>query len=149
MAVSTDLVSTNNPNNDDGLDVGVDQSTNVNTGVYFVKTTPGGRHFMSQWAGLRESMKHDNDQVGLYKYLRGTPVFRNMIERSLELGQPCSGTPEQVKECRAGHPKLGMLSVAKLLNGYSYFIPRCVWRSSSRHLLCLKRGRALPLMPAA
>ena len=24
---------------------------------------------MKQWANLRESMKHDNDQVGLYRYI--------------------------------------------------------------------------------
>ena len=26
-------------------------------------THQGGKHFMKQWAGLRESLKHDNDQV--------------------------------------------------------------------------------------
>lgn len=44
--------------------MGSHQHINVNTGVYFVKATPGGKHFMAKWAGLREQMKHDNDQVG-------------------------------------------------------------------------------------
>lgn len=53
LAVSTDLVSTSNLRRDEGLEVNVFPNANVNTGVYFVRSTPGGRKIMKTWVDLR------------------------------------------------------------------------------------------------
>lgn len=39
------------------------QQTNVNTGIYFVRSSAGGRALMRGWAELRKFMSHENDQV--------------------------------------------------------------------------------------
>ncbi|KAL6749493.1 nucleotide-diphospho-sugar transferase-domain-containing protein [Haematococcus lacustris] len=112
MAVSTDLVSTGNSKRDEGLEVSVHQHVNVNTGVYFVKSTPGGQAFMLAWAGLRKTLIHDNDQTGLYQWIRGQPAEVDGQKRFVQLH--AGETPF----------RLGLLSVSMLLNGYSYFIPK-------------------------
>jgi hypothetical protein len=38
---AADLISTQNQLGDDGLEVGMAQHTNFNTGVYFVRASPG------------------------------------------------------------------------------------------------------------
>jgi len=113
VIVSTDLVSTQNPVGDEGMEVGIHQHVNLNTGVYFVKATPGGQLFMEQWAGLRKNAGGDNDQFGLYKWVRGRPANVEHTKRVLNI---------RVDEGK--WVKMGLLSVAMLLNGYSYFIPR-------------------------
>ena len=40
---------------------------------------------MKQWANLREEMKHDNDQVGLYRYNIG--CMHIVRHQALEFGQ--------------------------------------------------------------
>ncbi|KAJ9511362.1 hypothetical protein QJQ45_029767 [Haematococcus lacustris] len=85
MAVSTDLVSTGNSKRDEGLEVSVHQHVNVNTGVYFVKSTPGGQAFMLAWAGLRKTLIHDNDQTGLYQWIRGQPAEVDGQKRFVQL----------------------------------------------------------------
>ncbi|KAJ9511474.1 hypothetical protein QJQ45_029860 [Haematococcus lacustris] len=112
MAVSTDLVSTGNSKRDEGLEVSVHQHVNVNTGVYFVKSTPGGQAFMLAWAGLRKTLIHDNDQTGLYQWIRGQSAEVDGQKRFVQLH--AGETPF----------RLGLLSVSMLLNGYSYFIPK-------------------------
>ncbi|KAG1654663.1 hypothetical protein FOA52_003820 [Chlamydomonas sp. UWO 241] len=111
VAVSTDLISTNNPEGDEGLELGGHKHVNLNTGVYFVKPTPGGKHFMANWAELRKTKTGDNDQTGLYGYVRGTPDQRE--------------GPRMIAMRDGKVPvNLGLLSVGMLLNGYSYFIPQ-------------------------
>ena len=39
FSITTDLISTQNPKGDIGLEVGVHQHVNLNTGIYFVKST--------------------------------------------------------------------------------------------------------------
>ncbi|KAJ9511250.1 hypothetical protein QJQ45_017155 [Haematococcus lacustris] len=85
MAVSTDLVSTGNSKRDEGLEVSVHQHVNVNTGVYFVKSTPGGQAFMLAWAGLRKTLIHDNDQTGLYQWIRGQSAEVDGQKRFVQL----------------------------------------------------------------
>eukprot|EP00798_Chlamydomonas_sp_ICE-L_P021186 gene21186-28086_t len=152
FAVSTDLVSSYNPPgaeglekpalSDEGLEANVQSNVNVNTGVYFVKATVGGKNLMKKWAALREVMKHENDQVGMYCLLRHTPSRddRTKLTRSLPLLRNQVGmyrllrhTPSRedralrrlVYEDMGGSPTyVGLLSVGMLLNGYSYFIPK-------------------------
>lgn len=45
------------------------QQTNVNTGVYFVRASEGGRHIMRGWEELKKTMSHENDQVRGYDHM--------------------------------------------------------------------------------
>lgn len=111
VATSTDLITSSNPEGDEGLEVAVFQHCNVNTGVYFVKCTQAGKYFMAQWAGLRERLRGDNDQTGLYQWLRQNSAVIEHEKRRMvyQLGPK---------------PSVALISVSMLLNGYSYFIPR-------------------------
>ena len=111
VATSTDLITSSNPVGDEGLELAIFQHCNVNTGVYFVKSSEGGKFFMAQWADLRERLKGDNDQTGLYQWLRGNKADIDHAQRRLvyQLGPK---------------PSVALISVGMLLNGYSYFIPR-------------------------
>ncbi|GFH17219.1 EF-hand domain-containing protein [Haematococcus lacustris] len=67
---------------------------------------------MLAWAGLRKTLIHDNDQTGLYQWIRGQPAEVDGQKRFVQLH--AGETPF----------RLGLLSVSMLLNGYSYFIPK-------------------------
>ncbi|GFR46128.1 hypothetical protein Agub_g7646 [Astrephomene gubernaculifera] len=138
MAVSSDLISTQNPPGDDGLEVGMHQHTNFNTGVYFVKSTPGGKSFMAGWAAMRGTNINENDQVGVYSFIRNRPAFpeqRVLVLRhntgEMEAARQFAADPDKFVRVRKEDPlpvatemRLGALGVHMLLNGYSYFIPK-------------------------
>ncbi|GIL65415.1 hypothetical protein Vafri_19165 [Volvox africanus] len=138
MAVSSDLISTQNQPGDDGLEVGMHQHTNFNTGVYFVKASPGGKALMAAWASMRTTNKHDNDQFGIYKFIRnrrarqmGRILVLEPMPGEDEAAERFASNPEQFERFSTMDPlpvsseiMLGALGVHMLLNGYSYFIPR-------------------------
>ncbi|KAG2433971.1 hypothetical protein HYH02_012433 [Chlamydomonas schloesseri] len=138
MAVSSDLISTSNPVGDDGLEVGMHQHTNFNTGVYFVRATPGGKSLMAGWSSMRSTNFHDNDQVGIYKFIRGRParmdrrvLVLGMLPGEAEAAKRYEADPDNFTRTSINDPlpvstemRLGGLGVHMLLNGYSYFIPK-------------------------
>ncbi|KAG2422501.1 hypothetical protein HXX76_015970 [Chlamydomonas incerta] len=138
MAVSSDLISTGNPKGDDGLEVGMHQHTNFNTGVYFVRATPGGKSLMAGWSSMRSTNFHDNDQVGIYKFIRGRPshmdgrvLVLGVLAGEAEAAKRYEADPEAFTRKVVSDPlpvstemRLGGLGVHMLLNGYSYFIPK-------------------------
>lgn len=81
---------------------------------------PSASHFAST-----PSTQTPHFQVGLYRYVRNTPARMNFTTRRVEL---------------EGGPMLGMLSVATLLNGYSYFIPRLHIAKGVKPLVRGERG---------
>ncbi|PNW83849.1 hypothetical protein CHLRE_04g217949v5 [Chlamydomonas reinhardtii] len=138
MAVSSDLISTGNPKGDEGLEVGMHQHTNFNTGVYFVRATPGGKSLMAGWSSMRSTNFHDNDQVGIYKFIRGRParsdgrvLVLGVLAGEAEAAGRYAADPEAFTRKTVSDPlpvstemRLGGLGVHMLLNGYSYFIPK-------------------------
>ncbi|GIL87771.1 hypothetical protein Vretimale_13060 [Volvox reticuliferus] len=137
MAVSSDLISTQNGQGDDGLEVGMHQHTNFNTGVYFVKATPGGKALMAAWASMRTTNAHDNDQFGIYKFIRnrrarhmGRVLVLEPMPGEDTAAQRFASNPDKFERFSTMDPlpvsteiRLGALGVHMLLNGYSYFIP--------------------------
>ncbi|KXZ42178.1 hypothetical protein GPECTOR_190g297 [Gonium pectorale] len=138
IAVSSDLISTQNAMGDDGLEVGMHKHTNFNTGVYFVRSSPGGKSFMAGWAAMRSTNFHENDQVGVYTFIRGRPArgeSRVLVlqpkEGEAEAAKAFAAAPDKFDRRTAKDPlpvstemRLGGLAVHMLLNGYSYFIPK-------------------------
>ncbi|GLC65037.1 hypothetical protein PLESTF_000239600 [Pleodorina starrii] len=137
MAVSSDLISTQNRVGDDGLEVGMHQHTNFNTGVYLVRASPGGKSLIAGWASMRITNRGENDQVGIYKFIRER---RAHSETRILVLEPMPGE-DQAAKAFAANPdgferysktdplpvstemRLAALGVHMLLNGYSYFIP--------------------------
>eukprot|EP00198_Chlamydomonas_reinhardtii_P011930 XP_001701267.1 predicted protein [Chlamydomonas reinhardtii] len=132
MALSSDLISTGNPKGDEGLEVGMHQHTNFNTGVYFVRATPGGKSLMAGWSSMRSTNFHDNDQVGIYKFIRGRParsdgrvLVLGVLAGEAEAAGRYAADPEAFTRKTVSDPlpvstemRLGGLGVHMLLNGY-------------------------------
>ncbi len=67
----TDLISTNNPPGDEGLEVHIHQHVNFNTGVYFVRATEGGCRYS---AVLR--LQRGKCQYALLSFFKARPTLR-------------------------------------------------------------------------
>lgn len=108
--VSSDLISTTNTPGDAGLEMGAGMWTNVNTGMYYVRNTPGGKTLMKEWYALND--KHlGNDQESLYNYLRREGDQRNPAYPRMFMAD-------------GGKVAVGVLPVSVFMNSYSFFIPR-------------------------
>ncbi|KAG2487324.1 hypothetical protein HYH03_014041 [Edaphochlamys debaryana] len=138
MAVSSDLISTQNPVGDDGLEIGMHQHTNFNTGVYFIRFSPGGLSLIASWAAMRQSNIHDHDQFGIYKFIRERPTHmegRTLVleakQGEAEAAAAFAKDPDHWVRATQKDPlpvsvpmRMGSLGAHMLLNGYSYFIPK-------------------------
>ncbi|GLC34363.1 hypothetical protein PLESTB_000737400 [Pleodorina starrii] len=108
--VSMDPITTQNPIGDDGPEVGVSTHHYMNTGVYFLRQTPGGRALIDKWYDIRAEMQRSgfHDQDGLYNYLK-------------EGGQDVD-PGRRVTKVVDGKTALSQLPATLFQNGYSHCI---------------------------
>ncbi|EFJ47189.1 hypothetical protein VOLCADRAFT_92385 [Volvox carteri f. nagariensis] len=108
--VSMDPITTANPLGDDGPELGVSTHHYMNTGVYFLRQTPGGRALIDKWYEIRSEMQKTgfHDQDGLYNYFKDSgQLVRQDIRVTLVV---------------EGKTKLAQLPATLFQNGYSHCI---------------------------
>ncbi|KAG2492009.1 hypothetical protein HYH03_009739 [Edaphochlamys debaryana] len=108
--VSMDPITTRNPIGDDGPEAGITVHHYMNTGVYFLRNTPGGTALIDKWYEIRKPMQMAgyHDQDGLYQYLSKNPEdidFNTRIAKVLD-----------------GRTRLAQLPASLFQNGYSHCI---------------------------
>eukprot|EP00198_Chlamydomonas_reinhardtii_P003196 XP_001692532.1 predicted protein [Chlamydomonas reinhardtii] len=108
--VSMDPITTRNPIGDDGPEAGVTVHHYMNTGVYFLRQTPGGTALIDKWYEIRKDMQTAgfHDQDGLYKYLSKNPESIDPVKR--------------ISTVLDGKTKLAQLPASLFQNGYSHTI---------------------------
>ncbi|KXZ54677.1 hypothetical protein GPECTOR_4g743 [Gonium pectorale] len=108
--VSMDPITTRNPLGDDGPEAGITVHHYMNTGVYFLRQTPGGRALIDKWYSIRREMQGRgyHDQDGLYQYLSKHPEVINFTSR--------------LSTVLDGATRLAQLPASLFQNGYSHCI---------------------------
>lgn len=108
--VSLDPVTTHNSLGDIGPETQVTISHYMNTGVYFLRNTTGGRKLIETWVSIRKKFQDKNyhDQDGLYNY------FRESGERI--------DRPNRVTYVLQGQVKLAQLPVTQFQNSYTHTV---------------------------
>jgi len=110
--VSMDPMTTKNKLGDDGPESGITVSHYMNTGIYFLRHTEGGRALIDKWYSIRKKQQDRgyHDQDGLYKHL--TEEDREQVVWDKRYTKVIDG----------GKTKLAQLPATQFQNGYSHCI---------------------------
>ncbi|KAJ9506941.1 hypothetical protein QJQ45_016531 [Haematococcus lacustris] len=108
--VSMDPITTQNDLGDTGLEKGISVGHYMNTGVYFLRASPGGSALIDKWHSLRaQYIRQYHDQDGLYQYLAKQAV----VEYDY---------PHRVALIKEQGTKLAQLPATLFQNAYSHCI---------------------------
>lgn len=120
IITGTDSLMTANKAGDDGLEANFSPYGNLNTGVYFVRNSPGGKKVMAAWVEMQKILDNGHDQDGYNTLVRGVHA------RGDKRFPPPLQLPEKPRSLFIlnNTVEVAQLSIAMFGHTYSYVISR-------------------------
>jgi len=116
VAVSSDNMS---PGRDTEGRAGYSAGGTFNTGLLFIRPTPNGIHFASEWHRLVVNPGRGSRFAALTS---DQQVFNNMMRKPLEWPGISAPRGSSIMIAWEGRVKLGALPLALFMNGHAYFV---------------------------